>query len=298
MQAFGTIAPPLADASTGPPRSDPNRPSVARGRARLARAALRHCRLCAHLCGVNRLAGERGLCRAGPEPHYFLAQTELGDELELVPAFNIALSGCDLRCNFCITGASSWNPRAGDNLDIQEVAARAAQAVAEGARTIMLLGGEPTIHLPAALDLVAALPASATLVYKTNAHVSAEARALLDGMFDVWVADFKFGNDHCAKLLAGVNDYLRITRENLLWAANHARLIVRHLLMPGHIDCCWEPIAHWLAANLPGTRLSLRSGFWPAWHSHRHAELWGTTSAAEAGRATAIARDYALTLVR
>ena len=66
-------------------------------------------------------------------------------------------------------------------------------------------------------------------------------------MFDVWLADFKFGNDACALRLAKVPDYTSSVRENLLWADRHSELIVRHLLMPGHIECCWRPVAEWLA---------------------------------------------------
>ena len=88
----------------------------------------------------------------------------------------------------------------------------------------MILGGEPTIHLPTALEIVAALPDDARLVWKTNAHGSAQARKLLDGMFDVWLADFKFGNDDCARRLARVADYGRVVRENLLWAGRAQRI--------------------------------------------------------------------------
>ena len=215
-----------------------------------------------------------------------------------MPAFAIALSGCDLRCDFCITGGPSWNPRAGVAFDPPAMAAEASRALKEGARTVMLLGGEPTIHLPAALELVAELPASAKLVWKTNAHSSADARALLDGMFDVWLADFKFGNDRCAQRLAKVPDYLRVAQENLFWAREHSELIVRHLLMPGHVDCCWKPVARWLAAEMPGVKVNLRSGFWPAWHSFRHPELRATVSKSESDRAWEIARECALNLVQ
>ena len=116
---------------------------------------------------------------------------------------------------------------------MKELAERADAALANGARTVMILGGEPTIHLPAALEFVAALPDAAKLVWKTNAHGSAQARELLDGMFDVWLADFKFGNDACARRLAKVPDYVRVVRENLLWADEHSELIVRHLAHAG-----------------------------------------------------------------
>ena len=114
-----------AGSETGAPRS-----VLARERARVARAMLADCRFCAHDCGVNRLAGKTGLCHAGAAAHFFSAQTEVADERELVPAFNVALSGCDLRCDFCITGASSWNPRAGAGFDAHAMAKQAKAALA------------------------------------------------------------------------------------------------------------------------------------------------------------------------
>ncbi|MFO1511736.1 MAG: radical SAM protein [Verrucomicrobiota bacterium] len=287
----------ICRASTTAPVTVHHRAIVARERAQLARAALADCRLCMHNCGVNRLAGEQGLCHTGAETRFFSAQIEVSDELELIPTFAIALSGCDLRCDFCITGKESWNAAAGLRWNTAEMAVRAVQALNNGARTIMVLGGEPTIHLPDALELVAALPDSARLIWKTNAHGSAQARALLDGMFNVWLADFKFGNDTCARGLAKVPDYVAVVRENLRWANEHSELIVRHLLMPGHADCCWRPVAEWLATNLPGTKVNLRAGFWPAWHAARHPELSASVSAQDCRRAWDIAKDCHLNLI-
>src|SRR5712691_8789905 len=132
-----------------------DRALLAAQRSRLARAALASCHLCGHHCGVNRLLGEHGRCRAGDEARFFSAQVEVADELELIPTFAVALSGCDLRCDFCITGGPSWNPRAGESFDARAMAARARRVLAEGTRTVMVLGGEPTVHLPAALEFVA-----------------------------------------------------------------------------------------------------------------------------------------------
>lgn len=277
-------------------RSTRLRSDVATERAREARRQLASCSFCAHLCGVNRLAGPSGLCHADANTRFFSAQVEVADELELIPTFAVALSGCDLRCDFCITGAASWNPKAGLALNAETVAGRAHEALRQGVKTVMVLGGEPTVHLHAALELVALLPEDARLVWKTNAHGSARGRDLLDGMFDVWLADYKFGNDECARRLAKVADYSAIVRENLLWANLHSELLIRHLLMPGHVDCCWRPVAEWLAANLPGVKVNLRAGFWPAWHSARHPELL-TTQSGDGGRALAIARECKLRLI-
>jgi len=182
-------------------------------------------------------------------------------------------------------------------MDPRTLAEMANAALAVKARTVMILGGEPTIHLPAALEIAAAMPSSAKLVWKTNAHGSQQARELLEGVFDVWLADYKFGNDACAQRLAKVWDYSRIVRENLLWAESHTELIVRHLLMTGHVDCCWRPVAEWLASNLPAVKVSLRTGFWPGWHSARHRELRVTVPRNESEQALEIARELGLNMI-
>src|SRR3954471_7010715 len=192
------------------------RAAIARERLPLAHSALRSCRLCAHECGVNRLAGELGKCRAGAVPRCFSAQIDLAEEAMLTPTFAIALSGCDLRCGFCITRSESWNPKAGEMLAAESLAHAARNALAHGANSVMILGGEPTIHLPFVLEWLAHMPDSAALAWKTNAHLSRQARELLGGLFDVWVADYKFGNDECATQLAGVSAYTRTVRANLL----------------------------------------------------------------------------------
>lgn len=273
------------------------RAELAARRAHAARASLACCHLCAHHCGADRRASPAGRCHAGPFARVFSAQIEVADELVLGPVFAIALAGCDLRCDFCITGRESWDARAGEPLDVPALAARATAALGAGARTIMILGGEPTIHLPDALALVAQLPESARLAWKTNAHASAAACALLDGIFDVWVADFKFGNDACAARLAHTPDYLAPVCETLRWVARDHELIVRHLLMPGHVECCWRPIAAWLAENLPGIAVSLREGFWPAWRARIHSELQGPATSVELARARQIAGAHGLHLI-
>src|SRR5664280_686194 len=109
---------------------------IALERVPLAHAALSACRLCPHDCGVNRLADERGRCHAGATARVFSAQVEVGDELELIPTFAIAFSGCDMRCAFCITGADSWNPQRGEPFDPTGLAAKATKALQLGASTV------------------------------------------------------------------------------------------------------------------------------------------------------------------
>ncbi len=286
------------------PRASSRR-QIAAKRAAAVRVSLVSCQLCAHLCGADRsCAAVAGTpCHAGPFAHVFSAQTEVADELLIIPTYAIAFGGCNFRCGFCITGRESWNPNAGEPFDAVDLARRASAALKdEGARTIMILGGEPTVHLADVLDFAAHLPDDAPLVWKTNGYASPIARAWLDGIFDTWLVDYKFGNDACAARLAGLPPgYNAIVRDNISDVCHEnsitPSLILRHLLMPGHVDCCWRPIAAWIGANLPHVPVSLRTGFWPAWQSRRYPELTRTCDAGEIASAHRIARLHHLTLV-
>ncbi len=274
-----------------------NRSRLAMHRAELARGGLANCHFCAHHCGVDRTQGQTGPCQARTETRYFSAQTEVSDESELSPTFSIALGGCDLRCAFCITRQQSWSVTGGRLFVPEEIARAARRALGQGARTIMILGGEPTIHLHTALELVSHLPEEAALIWKTSGHGSAQARALLQGLFNYWVVDYKFGNDECAARLAGYPNYLAPVRENLVWAGSQAELIIRHLVMPGHVECCWRPVADWIANHLPGAKVNLRTGFWPAPNEKRRTELRRYVADQEAETAGRIAQEFGLNLV-
>jgi putative pyruvate formate lyase activating enzyme len=212
---------------------------------------------------------------------------EYGEELDLIPSHEFYLSGCDLRCAFCIAGVNAFDPGRGQQLTTEFFNDAVDWGRSRGARNIQWVGGEPTIHLPALLDVMAACPRLPPVVWKSDFHCTPEALELLAGVADVYVADFKFGNDHCAARLAGVMDYVRIVTRNLRLASAQGRLIVRHLLMPGHLDCCYRPVVEWMSRHLPRTEFSLREGYLPSWRSHQFVELGRPVSRAE----TLAARD-------
>jgi putative pyruvate formate lyase activating enzyme len=74
-------------------------------------------------------------------------------------------------------------------------------------------------------------------------------------------------------------------------------LIVRHLLLPGHLQCCFLPIVGWLRANLPGTKFSLRDGYLPSWLARHDPDLARPLQRDEARRARELAVHADLRLV-
>jgi putative pyruvate formate lyase activating enzyme len=136
------------------------------------------------------------------------------------------------------------------------------------------------------------------VVWKSDFHGTPQAFELLDGVVDVYVADFKFGNDECARRLAGIQNYTRIITRNLKIAASQSKLIIRHLLLPGHAECCYRPIVSWLHDNLPSVPLSLRDGYLPSWRAWRFADIAHPLIAGQGEEAEKLADRMGLTVIQ
>jgi putative pyruvate formate lyase activating enzyme len=266
-------------------------------KVRLGRQHMERCFLCEHRCGANRLQGERGPCKAGVDARVFRHRVEVGEELELVPSHLFYLSGCDLRCCFCIAEENAWNPLVGTPLNADFLCTAITQGQCMGARNIQWVGGEPTIHLPAILAAMADCPKLPPVVWKSDFYGTPEAWQLLAGVVHTYVADFKFGNNPCALRLAKVDNYVETVTRNLKCVAAQGNLIVRHLLLPGHQECCYRPIVQWLAKHLPKAKFSIRDGYLPRWQADRYHEISRPMEAQEIHQARRIADKWGLNVI-
>lgn len=73
---------------------------------------------------------------------------------------------------------------------------------------------------------------------------------LLDGVVDIYLSDFKYGNDSCALRLSHVPDYWETVTRNHKLAWESGDMIIRHLVLPNHLECCTKPILEWIHDNL------------------------------------------------
>jgi putative pyruvate formate lyase activating enzyme len=91
-------------------------------------------------------------------------------------------------------------------------------------------------------------------------------------------------------------DYWEVVTKSI--ARVHAaggRLLVRHLLMPGHFHCCTEPVLRWLA-TLAGAEVSLLTQYLAP--AQARGELAGELAEGDVVGAEKLATDLGLTLVR
>ena len=265
--------------------------------AEQAQQHLRDCHLCEHHCGNDRTNGVRGKCHALDEVRVFRHRVEWGEEPELVPSHLFYTSGCDLRCKFCIAEENAFNPKLGTLLTPEFLKTSIAWGRTQGAKNLQWVGGEPTIHLPGILEVMKEINDLPDIVWKSDFYSSTAALDLLDGVAKYYVADFKFGNDQCATAVAGVPHYVETVSRNLKHVLERGILIVRHLLLPGHFDCCYQPIVEWIAKHMPEVRFSLRDGYLPKWQAKHHPALHGYITKKDAEMARKLAEAKGLRLV-
>jgi putative pyruvate formate lyase activating enzyme len=72
------------------------------------------------------------------------------------------------------------------------------------------------------------------------------------------------------------------------------RVVVRHLLMPGHFECCTVPVLHWLSER-KGIEVSLLTQYLAP--AHAHGKLAAALNPSEVEAAYSLGHELGLRLV-
>ena len=231
---------------------------------RIARAfeELRCCKLCPHECAVDRTAGQRGICQLGDKLVCFREMMHYKEEEGLNPSHQVYLAGCNLHCEFC--SVAEWNESVGQikGLEEEELVAKIEERQKKGSKTLNLLGGEPAVNVYGILKLLRQLEPTTFVVWNSNMYYNDIVDELLQGLISVSLADLKCGNDNCSESLLGCGNYVERVKENIINACKHSEVIVRHIVLPGHFECCAKPILRWLS-DVPNIKLSLKGDYIP-----------------------------------
>jgi putative pyruvate formate lyase activating enzyme len=222
------------------------------------------CRLCERSCGALRLEGKPGVCLMDKDVIVHSYFHHMGEEAPLVPSGTIFYGGCNFKCAFCQNhDISQVEARSGEKLTPQELATIQAYLRRRGARNINHVGGEPTPHLPFILDSLRYLDVNVPQLWNSNMYMSLDSMSLLEDIIDIWLPDLKYGNNNCAWRLSKVRNYWEIATRNIKRAHEAGDIIIRHLVMPNHIECCTRPVLEWIAKNAPRALVNIMDQYRP-----------------------------------
>ena len=279
-------------------RDNPPDPNLLTLKRDIAWRLLEACIFCERKCRVNRLKGERGFCGLDHKAYISSVFVHIGEEPELVPSFTIFFSRCNFRCVFCQNWDISQFLR-GNNIP----AARLAQVIdeewrANHIRNTNWVGGEPTPNLHYILDVLVLQRESVPVVWNSNFYMSEETMKLLIGVVDVWLPDFKYGKDECAIRLSAAPRYFEVVSRNHKIANQYGEMIIRHLVLPNHLECCTKKILKWIAENLDlsRVRVNVMKQYRPEYQAHKYPEIARRITHEEWREAITYARNLGLSL--
>ncbi len=232
-----------------------------------AYARLEHCDICPRECGVNRLRGEVGLCRAPEKLVVYSAQPHFGEELPLVGrsgSGTVFFSNCNLRCVFCQNWPIAHEGR-GRKIEDEQLAEMMLSLQRNGCNNINVV--TPTHVMPHILNATRIAMKKGLrlpLCYNTGGYERAEIVQMLDGIVDIYLPDLKFMDpEQGQKYLGGAPDYPEHAKASILEMHRQVGVLqtdrrgvakrgvmIRHLVMPNRVSGPRE-FVEWVAENLP-----------------------------------------------
>jgi putative pyruvate formate lyase activating enzyme len=226
---------------------------------------LRQCGVCPFRCKVNRLEGKIGKCGCNDKIKIALASLHYYEE-PCISGKNgsgtVFFSNCNLNCLFCQNYKISQEGK-GREVSIEELADIFLNQQKNGANNINLV--TPTMY---AYQIIEALKIAKSkgliipVIYNTNGYENVETIKALKGYIDVYLPDLKYYSNEIAVKYSKAPNYFEIATKAILEMINQVEtpefnenglikkgVIIRHLVLPGHIQNS-KHILKWLKENV------------------------------------------------
>ena len=212
---------------------------------------MKKCSLCPRNCGVNRLDGQKGFCGVDAEILVARAALHMWEE----PCISgkegsgaVFFSGCSLGCGFCQNNKISRG-QTGKKITVEYLAELFFQLQGQGANNINLVtAGHFLPQVALALENARAHGLKIPVVYNSSGYEKADTLKILEGLVDIYLPDFKYMDPELAGKYSHAPDYPQIAKAALNEMVQQVGtpefdergmmkkgVIVRHLLLPGHV---------------------------------------------------------------
>ena len=214
-----------------------------------ANSRLKSCMLCPRECGVDRLSGETGFCSTGKLSWVSSFSPHFGEEAPLVGDLGsgtIFFTHCNLLCLFCQNFDISHQGQ-GREATGEELAGIMLSLQKQGCHNINFVSPSHVVpQILAAVEIAVENGLKVPLVFNTGGYDRVSTLKLLEGVFDIYMPDFKFWDSQVAADSCQAVDYPEVARKALVEMHRQvgdlqidetgiARrgVLIRHLVLPG-----------------------------------------------------------------
>jgi putative pyruvate formate lyase activating enzyme len=254
---------------------------------------LEDCTLCPRECHINRFKGGTGYCSMDAGFNIASVCIHRGEEPVISGSrgiCNIFFAGCNLHCIYCQNHEIS---QSGISLldyrhDLRKVIDQIAAILSNGIDAVGFVS--PSHMIPQVKVIIEALNSEGyhpVTVYNTNSYDKVETLRSLSGLIDVYLPDYKYVTAEYASRFSDAADYpmvaMRALKEMYYQKGSTLRLddngraengmLIRHLVLPGHVEES-KKVLRTIAEELsPGVHLSLMSQYHPTYLVKNHTVL-------------------------
>ena len=237
------------------------------------------CTLCGHACNVDRQADESGRCGADITVNVASYAPHHGEERPIRGIHGsgtIFISHCNLSCVFCQNPAISRGER-GSPVSPAEIAEMALELQEQDCHNINFV--TPTHHTPAlvkSIRIARERGLSIPIVWNCSGYERLETLRLLDGIVDIYMPDIKWADDTASRRYSDAPDYWKLASTGLTEMHRQvgtltiddrgiatSGVLVRHLVMPNHIEQTKQILKYIANEVSPETYVNLMSQYRP-----------------------------------
>jgi putative pyruvate formate lyase activating enzyme len=200
-------------------------------------------------------------------------------------AGTIFFSGCNLHCVFCQNWQITWE-NLGKEYAIDELAQIMIDLQKQGAVNIDLVTPLPWLaEIKAAIILARAKGLQIPIAWNSNGYESAAAIKSLEGVVDIFLPDFKYGDDATALKYSGIPGYSSVADKAVREMYRQVGIldvdengvakrgvIVRHMILPNNLNNTLVALEKIAAIN-KNIHLSLMSQYYPVYRAQEFPEL-------------------------
>ncbi|MEN3009226.1 radical SAM protein [Pseudothermotoga sp.] len=272
---------------------------------------LESCTLCPRNCRVNRFGSKDGACRTGVKPIVSSFGPHFGEESFLVGfggSGTIFFTNCNLSCVFCQNWTIS-QMHEGEEIEVKDLASIMLKLQRMNCHNINLVS--PTHQVPMIVEaLIYAFESGLRIpiVYNCGGYESVQTLKLLEGIVDIYMPDFKYGDDEKALKYSKITNYTTIAKRSLEEMFRQVGplkiehgiatrgVFVRHLVMPNDVSSS-ERVLELIASVSVEIPVNIMAQYYPAFKAYNYPEINKRVTHDELDRALKKARELGLKIV-